>query len=76
MEPPWEECSKHREVHVQSPWGEELVCWRRLEQEARRGELWEVRSETGAGWGADQAAPAAQMSLYCIPGQWAAMGEF
>lgn len=76
MEPPWEECSKHREVHVQSPWGEKLVCWRRLEQEARRGELWEVRSETGAGWGADQAAPAAQMSLYCIPGQWAAMGEF
>lgn len=37
--------------------GEKLVCWRRLGQRARRGELWEVRSERQAEWGADQAGP-------------------
>lgn len=57
MELPWEECSEQRELHIQRPQGEKLVCRRRLEQRARRGELREVRSERQVGWGVDQRGP-------------------
>ena len=49
----WERMFQAEEA-TRRPWGEELVHWRRLEQRARRGELWEVRSEAGgvgSGWG-------------------------
>ena len=63
MEPPWEECSKQREAHVQRPWGEKLVCGRRLEGEtlerdrglghgSRRGRRGKEGLERQPGWGA------------------------
>lgn len=76
MELPWEERSEQRELHIQRPWGEKLVCWRRPEQRARRGELWEVRSERQVGWEVDQPGPDAGRAWTAISGQQAATGKF